>query len=103
MAYKLTITRSAEADLDGILQYVAVELHNPEAAANLLDEITKRYELLERNPLIYPLCEQPLLRGGGYRKVVVGRYLMFCHVDERQHVVYVDRFFHDLQDYADKL
>lgn len=103
MAYKLTITQRAEADLDGILRYIVEELDNREAAANLLDEIEKRYDLLERNPMIYALCDQPLLRCGGYRKVVVGRYLMICHVDERQRLVYVDRFFHDLQDYADKL
>lgn len=103
MAYKLTVTEKAEADLDGILRYIAVELDNREAAAKLLDEIGERYALLERNPLLYALCDQPLLRRGGYRKVIVGRYLMICHVDEQRREVFIDRFFHDLQDYADKL
>ena len=103
MAFELIITRSAEADLEGILAYLTAELHNPAAAAQLLDRVEECYDALEARPLMYPLCAQPLLRPGGYRKAVLGAYLMVYHVDPSASRVYVDRFFHELQDYADKL
>ena len=103
MAFELIITRSAESDLEGILAYLTAELHNPAAAARLLDRVEECYDALEENPRIYPTCTQPLLRPGGYRKAVLGAYLMIYHVDLSVSRVYVDRFFHELQDYADKL
>ncbi len=101
MTCELIVTRRAEADLEGIVGYLVEKLANPRAAAALLDEIEARYDQMERNPLVYPCCRQKLLAAGGYRKVVIGRYLLIYHVDGSR--VCVDRFFHDLQDYADKV
>ena len=103
MAYRLIVTQSAEADLTSIVAYLVSELYNPDAAANLLDEIEKRYAVLEENPFLYARCTHPLLLPGEYRKVVIGSYLLIYHVEEFSGVVYVDRFFNELQDYADKL
>ena len=103
MAYKLVITRRAEEDLDDIIGYIVLELCNPDAAAHLADEVGKRYDLLENNPHIYAECSQPILRASHYRKAVIGGYLLIYRIDENQKTVYVERFFSDLEDYADKL
>lgn len=103
MAYKLIITQRAEKDLDKIIGYIALELCNPDAAAHLADEIEKRYSMLESMPLMYPECSQPLLRISHYRKVPIGNYLLIFRIDEEKGIVYVERFFSNLEDYADKL
>lgn len=103
MAYKLIITQKAEADLDTIIGYITGKLCNAEAAATLLDEIESRYNALEENPHLYPLCVQPLLRRGEYRMIPIGGYLLFFRIDEARSIVYVERYFSRLQDYADKL
>ena len=103
MAYKLKITEKAEADLDEILNYLLVELSNLTAAKNLLTEVQKRYDLLEQNPRIYSECEQALLKKSHYRKIVINGFLLIFRIDEMENVVYIERYFSDLEDYANKL
>lgn len=103
MAYKLIITEKAEGDLDGILAYIINELCNETAAANLLGEIEKRYDILETNPYVYPVCQQILLGARGYRKVVINGYILIIRIDEEACSVYIERFFSRLEDYAEKL
>ena len=103
MAYELIITQKAERDLDEILGYIVNELCNVPAAIHLTDEIEKRYRLLTENPRLYSECQQPLLKAGHYRKVVVGGYLMIYRVDTKKDIVIIERFFSDLEDYAEKL
>ena len=103
MAYKLLVTQKAEDDLDNIIGYITGKLCNTEAAGALLDEIEGHYDALEDNPYLYALCAQPLLRRGEYRKIAINGYLLFYRMDEARKLVYVERFFSELQDYADKL
>ncbi|MDD3411641.1 MAG: type II toxin-antitoxin system RelE/ParE family toxin [Eubacteriales bacterium] len=103
MAYELKITERAEADLDAIVRYLLTELDNQAAAKNLLDEIEKRYTLLEQNPRIYGECEQPLLKRSRFRKIAIHGFLLVYRIDEAQNVVFIERYFSDLQDYANKL
>lgn len=103
MGYKLQITQRAEQDLDAILTYIMVELQNVEAALHLADEVEARYGKLSQNPFLYEECRPPLLKQAHYRKVVIGSYLLIYRVDNDQNTVYIERFFSDLQDYAQKL
>ena len=103
MAYKLQITDKAEQDLDAILSYIMTELCNVEAALHLADEVERHYNLLLENPFLYTECQQSLLCSRHYRKVIIGGYLMMYRVDEQSSIIYIERFFSDLQDYAEKL
>lgn len=103
MAYKVIVTRSAQRDLDNILGYLVQELANPTAAMTLLDEVEQAYERLMEGPRIYALCAHPLLSAPGYRKIVIRGYLLIFRVDEEKQAVYVERFFSDLEDYANKI
>ena len=99
MAYNVKVTASAEKDLDAIVSYIVRELSNPQAAGHLLDEINKMYHVLADNPVIFPVCSQPLLQR--YRKVTVMRYVIIYRIDGE--TVYVERFFSQLEDYVNKL
>ena len=103
MAYKLQITHTADSDLDAILSYMLHELQNTEAALHFVNEVEKRYDKLISNPYIYEECRQPLLKSAHYRKVVIGSYLLIYRVDDTSQVVYIERFFSSMQDYAAKL
>ena len=41
--YKVLITELAQRDLDAIVEYISVQLSNPIAAGDLLDEVDKCY------------------------------------------------------------
>ena len=38
MVYKLTVSKEAHKDMDDIINYIAIELDNPAAAAGFLDD-----------------------------------------------------------------
>lgn len=39
--YQYRLSQKAEADLDGIVSYIAVELSNPQAASDFVDKLGK--------------------------------------------------------------
>jgi toxin ParE1/3/4 len=51
--YKLLVSEFAHRDLDNIVSYIAIELANPIAAANFLDEVEKCYVNLKNNPFTW--------------------------------------------------
>lgn len=97
--YKLIISRLAHQDLDKIVSYIAIELSNPIAASNFLNELTKCYDYLKTNPLMYELCYDKLLKKEAYRKVVIKNYLLIYTVDENSKIINIMRFFYGAQDY----
>ena len=103
MGYKLSITASAEQDLDAILTYIIHDLDNLDAAIKLVDEVDERYIKLEENPYLYEECRDSRLKMLGYRKAVIAGYLLIYRVDAEQSIVYIERFFSQLQDYAKKI
>ncbi len=103
MAYKLKVTEHAQRDLDEIVGYIMLELKNPPAALHLLERIEKVYEGLAETPQMYALCMKHLLAAQGFRKAVIGGYLMIYKVYEGQQTVYIERFFSDMEDYENKL
>ena len=103
MGYELRIAPSAERDLDEILTYILLELGNLEAASKLVDEIDERYGKLEENPYLFEECRDSRLKLLGYRRIVVGGYLLIYRIDQASGIVYVERVFSHLQDYTEKL
>jgi len=70
--YRLIVSELADRDLDSIVSsivsYIAVQLANPTAAANFLDEVEKCYAFLKNNPFMYERCYDTYLEKKGYRK-----------------------------------
>ena len=55
MAYKLTVSESADRDLDEILAYIAEKLANPKAAADFAYAFEQKYEELESHPFMFEM------------------------------------------------
>jgi plasmid stabilization system protein ParE len=98
--YKLTVTELADADLDEIVRYIAVELAAPAAATALLDKIVEAYDRLRANPRICELSRDSRLRSEGYRRTVIKNYIMLYKVFDESEEVVVYRFFYGGRDYA---
>lgn len=99
MVYKVVETKLAVQDLDEILEYMAVSLANPTAAAAFADEVEECYANLERTPFMYERCRDPQLFALGYRKAVIKNYVLIYKVDEMEKNVYVLRFFYERRNY----
>ena len=101
--YTLEITESAESDLDQITDYIGNVLANPPAASALLDEVEHISDTLETAPEIFPLCSDSRLAELGYRKALVRAYILVYEIDYDKQIVRVLRFFHESENYSNKL
>jgi plasmid stabilization system protein ParE len=101
--YRLYLTELAEQDLDGILNYMTGELANPIAARAFLEKIEDCYALLMTRPKIYVVCEDSYLRNKGYRKALIGNYLLIFRIEEQAKRIHILRFFYGAQDYLSQL
>ena len=97
--FKLVISRLAQKDLEDIVEYISVQLANPTAASNFLDETEKCYEHLKLNPLIYAKSTDRRLEKEGYRKALIKKYLLMFKVNEETKTVTAYRFIHGSMDY----
>ena len=98
--YDLLITAAAEADLDCIVEYMAVKLANPSAASNFLDRVEACYQVLQTTPLAYALCSDDVLQAKQYRRAVINNFLLVFRIEDKHKTVHVLRFFYGRQDYV---
>lgn len=103
MAYKIVVTKDAEADLDQFIKYLIVEKKSLQAAQNVLNDYDATIESLKYVAGSLKLCDNPRLRKLGYRRInfLNHRYFMMYRVVGD--MVYVDNIFHDLQDFESKM
>jgi len=97
--YNLLVTELAHQDLDNIVSYIAVQLANPKAAEDFLDEVTTCYGFLKNNPMMYERCQDRRLGKEGYRKAVIKNYVLVYKINEASQTISIMRFFYCTQDY----
>lgn len=100
MAYKVQMTETAEKDLEGIAEYIAVKLSNQKSAIKLLDEFLEKKNFLEDSPLMYPLCSDLRLQEQGYRRFLFkNNFVALYLIDDEKKVVTIMRIFYAKRDY----
>lgn len=91
MAYRFKLTARAQADLDEILGYLAVQLKNPQAAAHFLSQ----FQASVREVCAYPESGAPVdnefLPIRAIRKTTVNQYVAYYLPDRAAQAVYVLR------------
>ncbi len=70
-------TQKAESDLEDILQYIAVELANPQAASDFADTVQKKIDEIRLFPESGSLVANEFLINANVRKKSVGNYIMY--------------------------
>jgi toxin ParE1/3/4 len=98
--YKLIVSELAHQDLDNIVSYIAIQLANPTAAEDFLDEVVKCYGYLKSNPMMYAKCQDKQLGEKGYRKAVIKNYVLVYKINDTSKTVGILRFFYSAQDYV---
>lgn len=99
MAYRVQVSQDANADIDGVLSYLAVNLTNIDAARRLANELEHVYDQLSEHPRLYEQARDQLLYRQGYRKVVVGSYVLLYLIDDDQQLVTISRLFYGRRNY----
>ncbi len=88
-SYKLTT--KAEADLDGIVSYIAVQLENSQAATGFLNKFQDAIHEACSFPESGSLVVNEFLPYKDIRKKLVGNYIMYYFPDMNAGTVYILR------------
>jgi len=94
MKYNLVIAEAAEADLDGIVDYISYELKEPTTALKQLARIQEAMATLEELPERYSLVQDKYLAAKGIRKLPIDNYLLFYTVNKSTNTVNIVRVLH---------
>ena len=87
--YEVKPTRQAEEQMREIAWHIAVELENPDAAENLMDDFGEELKKLGKNPEKHsPVDEEPW-RSEGVRKIKVKRFLVYFWIDTENAAVQI--------------
>jgi addiction module RelE/StbE family toxin len=97
--YSVLIYPTAEKDLLEIKDYFTNKLKT--SPNNLFSKLLEKIELIEDNPLIFPLCTDPNLNQLGYRLVPIDNFLLFYRIDEN--IVQIHRFIYGKRNYIEIL
>ena len=101
--YSLKFTEKAADDLDNIYSYISEQLFNSIAARNLINNIESSLIRLKSFPYSCSFVSDEILKGKGYRKLIVDNYIVFYLIDETNEQVIVMRVLYGAQEYQDLL
>ncbi len=87
--YGVKTTRQAEEQMRAIAWYIAVELYNPEAAENLMDDIGEIFLMLEKNPERHPMVNDEPWRSEEIRWIKVRHYIVYFWIDRENAIVQI--------------
>ena len=100
MVYELKVAKEAERDLYDIFDYINSSLEAFQAASDFFAKVQSCFRQLVDNPYVYALSSDLRLEEEGYRKAVIGNYLLMFTVDEKEKCVFVHRLFYGAMDYS---
>ncbi|GBR72542.1 toxin ParE [Candidatus Termititenax aidoneus] len=93
----------AAEDLDSIFAYISNNLHNPQAAGQLMADIEAAFMTLKNIPYAYPSCSNEYLQKKNYRKLIVKNYMAFYIIQEETKLTLVMRVLYSRRDYEQLL
>lgn len=85
------LTEKAAADLDDIIQYIAIELANPKAASGFMDKLQATIDETCSFPESGSLVVNEYLPDTSVRKKLVGNYILYYLPDSKEKTIIVLR------------
>ena len=89
--YQYRLSQKAEADLDGIISYIAVELSNPKAASDFMDKVVKVIDETRSFPKSGSHVNNEFLSNTAVQKQMIDNYIMYYLPDLEEKVIYIVR------------
>ena len=83
--FRVEITETAQSDVQEIFQYIAVD--NQKAAINLIEEIERQIDSLEKFPARCPIIHESFELGVEYRHIIYGHYRTIFRVEASKVII----------------
>lgn len=93
------ILPKAKLDLEGIFQYVSLELVNPESASQLIDKFEAKFKDICVFPKANPLLINANLDSDHLRKSMVDNFIIVYLYDESKEIIDIVRVIYAKRDY----
>jgi len=103
MVYKVSTSHRAQNDMLEIGKYIATQLHAPESASKLLDDMENEIADLNTMPKRFALVSDERLAQMGIRSVPVKNYSIFYTVDEQEESVIIISVMYSKRNWANLL
>ena len=102
MAYKVLREDSFEHDYIQAVDYLAEQLHGPQAAKHFILSMRNAASVLQATPFVCAISTKGILADYEMREYFVDNYVIVYRIDEKEHQVKLHRLFHQLQQYDDE-
>ncbi len=102
MKYTLSYTETFENELNEAFVYISEKLYNITAAERLIKNTLASLSKLKEFPFSCPVCDGKLGKVG-YRKLLVGNYIVLYYVNESSKTITAANFVFAQSDYLNKL
>ena len=89
--YQYRLSQKAEADLDGIVSYIAVELSHPQAASDFVDKLGKVIDEIRSFPESGSYVNNDFFSHTEIRKKLICSYIMYYPPVKEEKMIYVVR------------
>ena len=96
--YDVIYLPTARKQLEDIVDYIAMDLHAPDAAIDFIDEVDAAVKSLATMPYRHPIYHTGFAVLEEVRWMPVKNYNLFYKVFEEEKVVEIRRVLHQLQD-----
>lgn len=98
MKYTVNLLPEAVKDINGIYEYIALNLGEKEIAVNMINLIEKNILSLDEMPGRYKIYENEPWKSRGVHIMPVKRYLVFYVVDDNEKAVNIFRVIYGSRD-----
>ena len=73
--YNIEYSKESKQDLIGIKKYIKYNLQEPEVAQKLISKIRKEINTLKKNPEIYTIIDEDIIKKLEIRKLIIDNHL----------------------------
>ena len=101
--YRILVSKKAENDINNIIDYIAFELKNKNAAFNLYIKLKEIILSLSEIPQRHPLVQENYLYKQGYRKIIVENFIVFYLISEENSKVNIIRILSNKRNWIELL
>lgn len=103
MDFDLQLSPHFSNDLDRILFYYLNTLYAEAAAKNLINQVDKTINIIRNDPFLFPRYHAKQIADRGYRYAVIGNYLLFYLIREKENRVIIARMLYGRSNIIDIL
>ena len=89
--YNIELSPTARNDFKKITQYIRDDLYNPEASGKFEENAGKKIKNLYTFPRMYTIHESVKPLKHEYRRFMIGNYIVFYTIDEKNNKISVVR------------